>query len=369
VHFRAIRDANVVLDNINNEAFSADFITKTTAEANFIRGYSYAELYYLFGALPLYQSAEDDPLLGRSSDVETTAFIEQELTAAVANLPEDAPFGRATRGAAQGILCKFYLNTKQWQRAADVAQQIISSGKYQLMDSYTDVFAIANEGNAELLWALTKSSGSPTTAQAVNALMFPPDYPRPFPNNGVFAARTYVFDSFIDSFEPTDERLNFMVQDFVSSATGETVQGYGNDQTFPHKYEFDPQSAGFQAGNDFPLVRYADILLARAEALNEISGPNQESIDLINQVRTRANATPISLGDFGGQEVLRAAILQERGWEFYFEMKSREDYIRHGVFISNAQARGKNAQPHHVLFPIPQVEIDANDALEQNPSY
>jgi hypothetical protein len=66
---------------------------------------------------------------------------------------------------------------------------------------------------------------------------------------------------------------------------------------------------------------------------------------------------------------LRAAILQEREWEFYFEEKAREDQIRHGVFISRAQARGKNAQDFHVLFPLPQVELDANSALEQNPGY
>ncbi len=99
-----------------------------------------------------------------------------------------------------------------------------------------------------------------------------------------------------------------------------------------------------------------------------MNGPSQEAIDLINLVRERANATPLLLTGYS-QDSLREAILQEREWEFYFEGNAREDQIRHGVLISRAQERGKNAQDFHVLFPIPQVEIDANDALEQNPGY
>ena len=144
--------------------------------------------------------------------------------------------------------------------------------------------------------------------------------------------------------------------------------GLGNDQSFPYKNVFDPSSVGFQAGNDIPIVRYADILLSRAEALNELSGPSQEVMDLINEVRNRANAPDLNLSDYN-QDSLREAILEERGWEFWFEGKAREDQIRHGVFISRAQARAKNAQDFHKIFPIPQVELDANPDLEQNPGY
>ena len=369
VYYRAIRDANIVLDNINNENFSAAFIQTTTAEANFIRGWAYSELYNLFGRLPIYQSSLDDPLQLRASDSDTRAVIEQELLSAIANLPTDQPaFGKGSKGAAMGILCKYYMNTKQWQKAADMAKSIMDLGKYRLQDNYANVFAIANEGNAELLWAMTKSPVSGTTGMLVNALLFPPDFPRPFPNNGVFAARTYLFDSFVDSFEESDTRQNFVIRSYVSTSSGNTVQGYGRDQSFPYKYEFDPNSAGPTAGNDVPIVRYADIVLSRAEALNEISGPSAEAIDLINQVRIRAKATPLASGGFT-KETLRDAILQERSWEFYFEGKRREDLLRHDRLISDAVARGKLAKPFHVLFPIPEVEIDANPDLEQNEGY
>ncbi len=369
VSYNSIRDANIVLDNIDNDAFSSDFKQLTVAEINFLRGWAYSELYSLFGPVPLFVSSSDDPLQPRASEAEIRDFIEQELTAAIAGLPvEPQAYGRASKGAAMGVLSKYYLNTKQWQEAADLTEDIIQLNKYGLVPAYIDVFAIANEGNEEMLWALTKDPTSGSARQSMNALVFPPDFPRPYPNNSVWAARTYLFDAFVNSYEASDTRQGIIITDYISTSSGLLVQGLGNDQSFPYKYEFDPNSVGFGSGNDIPIVRYADILLSRAEALNEISGPTQEIIDLINEVRLRAMASALSLGGFT-QESLRDAILQERAWEFFFEGKRREDLLRHGTLISDAVSRGKNAQAHHVLYPIPQVELDANPDMQQNPGY
>lgn len=370
VHFNSVRDANIVLDNLDNENFTDSFKQITEGEVHFLRGWNYASLYNWFGALPIYRSSTDDPIQPRASEEETRVFIEQELTLAVNTLPNQAAqFGRASKGTALAVLTKFYLNTKQWQKAADSAQELIDLGQYALLDNYADVFAYDNEGNEELIWALPKDGAIVgETSQALNALIFPPDFPRPFPSNGVFAARTYLFDDFVNSFETTDTRRNQIITEWASTTSGELVMGLGNDQSFPYKLPFEPNSTGAWAGNDIAMIRYSDILLSRAEALNEISGPTQEAIDLINEVRERAGASTLNVADFT-KDSLRDAILQERGWEFFFEMKAREDQIRHGVFISRAQARGKNAQDYHILFPIPQVELDANPDLQQNPGY
>src|SRR5207249_165489 len=121
---------------------------------------------------------------------------------------------------------------------------------------------------------------------------------------------------------------------------------------------------------DVPVLRYADILLSRAEALNELNGPTQEALDLINLVRTRAGIANLTLANATSKDVLRDLILRERGWEFYSEGKRREDLLRHNKFISLAQARGlTNASNKHKLFPIPQAEIDANKACVQNDGY
>lgn len=102
---------------------------------------------------------------------------------------------------------------------------------------------------------------------------------------------------------------------------------------------------------------------------NEKQGPNQESITLINMIRKRAKTDEISLNDYNSKEALRDFILAERGREFFSEGLRREDLIRHGKFISDAVARGKNAKPFHVLYPIPQRQREANSSLGQNPGY
>lgn len=367
VHYNGIRDANIVLDNLSKGNFSQNFVTLTTAECHFLRGWNYSELYYLFGRLPLYKSGADDLLQPRATDEETRAFIEQELLAAIPNLPvKAAAFGKATKGAARGVLCKYYLNTRQWQKAADLAKEIMDSNTYALQSSYADIFKISNETNSEIIWSLTKNAGSTSTSQNINALIFPTNYPLPYPNISVFAARVYVYDKFVDSFEENDARGKMIVRSFNAGNT--VVKGYGVNQSLPFKYEWDPNAVGANAGNDLPVIRYSDILLSRAEALNELNGPGAEVIGLINQVRNRCGAAPIAAGAFT-KESLRSFLLEERTREFFLESKSREDYVRHGRLISDARARGKNAQDFHVLYPIPQVELDANKLLEQNEGY
>lgn len=363
--YQAIRNANLVLANIDGENFSQDFISLKTAEARFVRAYSYYELYKAFGTVPLVTTPED-LILPKASDEEMKSFLESELTTAAADLPWTTDtFGRATKGSALGILTKFYLNTEQWTEAASTAQDIISANQYVLMENYQDVFSFENAGNAELLWTITYNAQGAN--HFTNAITFPTNYPLPHPGNAVFAAETYYFDSFVDSFEESDTRSDQIVKEYTSTS-GDLVTLYGNDKSIPAKYPFDPNPQGPFEGSDHPIVRYADILLSRAEALNEINGPTQEAINLINQVRERAGASTVNVSDFN-QQSLREFLLEERYREFYFEGKSRQDQIRHGVFISNAQDRGVNAQAHHVLFPIPQAEIDANDEMTQNEGY
>ena len=367
--FAAIRDANIAISSVENGDFSSDFIEDTVGQAKFIRGWSYYLLFINYGRLPIFRTPEDDPLKPRNSEEETMAFIEQNLQEAAEILPvNQEEFGRATKGAARAVLTKFYLNTKQWQKTADMAQQIIDMGKYELIESYSELHAIENEGNREMIWVLAQSS--PNAPQDINALTFPTDFPFPNPNNAAWAAKTWLFDDFVNSFEENDERRDVMVFGYESTDTGEFMEGLGNDKTLPLKYSWDPNADGQGAGNDIIGIRYADILLSRAEALNELNGPTQEAIDLINQVRERAELSPLELNEFS-QETLRDQILTEREHEFFWEgQKVIHDQKRHGVFIDRAQARGKvNAQPFHRLFPIPSEDIDANPNLEQNPGF
>ncbi len=363
--YRGIREANIVIENMDSGAFSDEFTRSVIGEAKFIRAWSYAVLYNLYGPVPLYTTTIGDQFLPRVSDEEIRNFIESELLASASDLPiENELTGKATKGAALGVLTKHYLNTRQWQKAADAAKEVMDLGLYDLVPNYSDVFSLQNEGNSEILWSIQYKA--PETTHIMNALMFPTDYPR-LPTQAIFAARTYLFDDFVGSFEESDSRQNLILKEYTNTS-GNQVQLFGNDKSIPFKFEFDPNAVGANAGNDIPILRYSDILLSRAEALNELNGPNQEIIDLINYVRTRAGATLLELTGYT-QISLREDILREREWEFFFEGKAREDQLRHDLLIPKAQSRGVNARPFQVIFPIPQNDLDANPNLTQNEGY
>ncbi len=365
--FAIIRNANLVLDKLSDGGdYSDEFVKLVTAEAKGVRGQAYAILYNHYGTTPIFTTTYTSELeLPRASEADMTNRIETDLSEAVSGLPtEPVQYGRLTKGAVLGFLCKYYLNTKQWQKSADAAKSIIDLNKYQLQANYMDVFGVANEGNSELIWVHTAESVN--HAEFLAALNLPKDYPLP-PGESVFATRTFWYDAFLDSFEEGDTRLDAFVTSYVSLDPGNpTRPGYGVDKSLCLKYGTDPNALSPQTGIDLPEIRYADILLSRAEALNEINGPTQESIDLINQVRTRAGIAGLSLADYS-KESLRATILDERIHELFFEGKEREDMIRYGNFISNAKARGViSASDKHLLFPIPQSEIDANGNINEN---
>lgn len=380
--YRAIRNANIVLENLDGLDIPDSEKALYAAEAKFIRAVSYQFLNRWFGPVPLRTSTEQELEIPRASADEMESFIEQELLDAIPNLPEygsEPGYGRAHKSAARAFLTKFYLNTKQWQKAADMAEVIIDNGNFSLFPSYPDLFKVENEQNNEYIWVHQNEVGvnvnnHMNAALPPNFKEYPPTGMVWTPNMNNWARQDRLMDSFADSFEDGDER-NLLIADWYLDTEGDSVSLRDlpdNQRAF--KFPLDPNAQGGH-GNDIPELRYADILLSRAEALNELNGPNQESIDLVNEVRNRAGLDDLDLADFGSQEELRDHIvMNERGWEFYWEMKRRQDLIRIGKFIETAQLLGSDrgnptAEDFRVLFPIPQQAIDSNPELEQNPGY
>ncbi|MDR1681854.1 MAG: RagB/SusD family nutrient uptake outer membrane protein, partial [Candidatus Symbiothrix sp.] len=179
-----------------------------------------------------------------------------------------------------------------------------------------------------------------------------------------------------DSFENGDKRQSLILPTYTSK-TGAAVNLRSSDiGALPLKYAEDPNNPGQWAGNDFIHLRYADVLLCRAEILNEINGPTQESVDLINQVRNRAfddyyNSSHVKrLSDFADQTALRDYILKERGWELWCEGVRREDLLRHGTYLDVARSAGANrVSEKNLLFPIPTDALIENPIIGQNPYY
>jgi hypothetical protein len=379
-YYQCIRNANIVLENIPNSNLSASEKSVYEAEARFLRAVSYYKLYFFFGPVPLRTSSTQGLSLPRASEEELKQFIAAELKFAFENLPApgaEAQKYRAHKAAASGYLLKFYLNTKNWAEANTVSAQFLNTFKnYTLFGAYKDMFKVENENNSEYIWVRPAvPSSDRVTANSWSNVSFPDNF-KSSPETGLAFKSTWlnwpnefrIYDQFYNTFDAADKRKDLMITYYINTSD-QRVELRGNDNIRSFKYWPDQNHVGAAHGNDIPEIRLADILLSRAEALNELNGPGAEAVQLVNQVRARAGLASLKLENIATKEAFRDLILLERGHEFFNEGHRRMDLIRTGKFISNAQARGKNAQPFHVVFPIPQVVIDSDPAIEQNPNY
>jgi SusD family. len=378
-HYDAIRDANIILGNLDLVTGIADNKKASlTAEARFIRAWAYYRLYIYFGATPLRTSIDDPAEMPKASQEEMLQFIETELLAVIPDLPEpgaEAQYGRVTSGGARALLAKFYLNSKQWEKAAAACQDVIDMDKYQLFPSFEDLLKAENDGNSEMILVTPLSPDGPALNYMEGA--FPPGFAS-WPEKNVVntswenhGTQHRLRESFYHSFDPKDKRREPILTSYVNDR-GVTVDLLNGAEDNIRSFRFwpDVNAQGNRHGNDLPEIRYADILLARAEALNELNGPSEEAINLINQVRARADVHDLSVTDFATKEALRDHLVQERAWEFYEEGHRRTDLIRMGKFVEFARKRGvENAEEYRTLYPIPQSALDANPLLEQNPGY
>lgn len=370
-YYNAIFRANLVIDEV--PAIPMDEARKAViiGEARFLRVSGYLSLYDLFGPTPLITtsriSSADRP--ARATQEEFVKFITEELNGAAELLPaRQTQYGRATKGAALAFLTKFYLNIKDWSKTIESALRVENLGVYDLFNgaSRTDLFKLESESNSEFIYVRPHI---PQPGLGTNYLghVAPPNYKFKGAAKTNYATQLKTLSAFYNSFDPADQRLNSFITSYEN--TNGQIVTLGVDDARSFKFPEDLPATGADMGNDFPVVRYADILLSHAEALNEVNGPTQEAVDFINAVRTKAGVPALSLGDFGTKELLRAHILKERGWEFFSEELRRQDLVRHGKFIEYGRNRGKTAFDYQVLYPIPQSEIDRNPSLKQNDGY
>lgn len=320
----------------------------------------------------------------RLSEDEYLKFVETDLRYAMQHLPvkylSEADYGRYTKGAAASILLKMYMHHKRFSEAVSISDSILGYG-YSLVPDYHKIWDINNEKNPECIFVLTAPSKEHVSANIYRAHVLPADWV------SLSGAKVVAYDGYripwtiYDKFDKEDTRLSTLIKDYyiLRNKVPTLVDGRSTGRlrrgAIPLKYGEDIASDGLFCGNDIVLIRYADILLLRAEALNEVHGPNQESIDLINQVRDRAfknnPAKRVELSSFADKESLNDFILQERQFELLFEGERRADLIRHDKYIQYANDRGvEAAQPHHVRYPLPSFAIvEGQGHIKQNDGY
>jgi len=401
----AVTRATALLEKLKTVSISAPVKRRSMAEIRCMRAMWAYDLYDLYGTVPLLTDPEIalNPALAQDYNPERpavawyTQFIETELKEALPDLPA-APnlpageYGRLTRGIAQMYLLKLYLHEAGqerhyrhsepkamawWTKVDSIAQRIIDNGDYRLQDDYRSIWSPTNQRNSEVIFGIPNfpvgGLGNNFLAHAL-----PADY---VSRNNVPLTKWAGFLvpwAFYDSYDEQDKRRETLVRHYWNGQRmiDRRTEFTGKPGAIPMKYQENPNTNGSWDGSEYVINRYAEVLLAKAEAVNELSGPTAEAKELLHDVRRRAFANydgsshKAEIDAITSKEAFREHLLNERGWEFCWEGMRRPDLVRHGKLISNARSRGKLfAEDKHILYPIPQFVIYENPSVAQNDGY
>lgn len=392
--FGAIGAANAVLESLENSP-NKENLKAQIAEVRGVRAFAYFYAMDLFGNVPIVTTARIEPsnLPTNATRTQVFDFVVSELRAVSNDLPSvktvarAAYYPRMTREAAFAILAITYLNaevytgTPKWAECLEMCNNVINSNAYILTPSYLDNFKFNNEGSQEFIYAISadpsRQAGGNNFAQRVLHDSHRFKYGLPFtPQNG-FTTTEEAFNRF----EAQDIRRSMILEGPQFDANGnplKTINGSANLVLIPHqsltnaaenegyrllKWQPDVAWVNGGAGNDVAVIRYADILLTKAEALLRSGGSATEALGLVNDVRRRSNASVLN-------SITLNTILDERGRELMYESSRRRDMIRFGTYFTGTWKYKTTATPEfRKLYPIPTVELNANRALKQNPGY
>ena len=379
VTYRAIARCNIILSRAGAIKLTEATRNRYFAEVKFIRALAYFNAVRIWGDVPLVTTEitniADSYTFGRTPAAEVYAQIEKDLLDAEAALPVTqtaANLGRATKGAAQGLLGKVYLTQKKYTEAGTKLKQVIDANTYSLQPSYANIFSITNEMNSEILFAVRYSKG---------ALGIGSPFANYFAVTGALVGNVGTADQF-------NTIHRGLVDAFTASGAADTraVASYGSTPvggvaTFYTKKYTDTPTASLDAENDWIVLRYADVLLMYAEVLNEQNTP---ALAVAQLNRTRVRAGVPALATTLAQPAVRLAIENERRLELNMEGHRWFDLVRtdRAIPVMNAyfttyNIRTNNSatnpivqiQPFQLLFPLPIQEIQTNPILTQNPGY
>ena len=375
--YSAITRYNTILDKIGPVAMDETLKNRYIAETKFLRAVVYFTLVRTFGDVPLILKPVSTPAegytFGRNPQSDVYAQIEKDLTEAESVLPVSYPaadLGRATKGAAKAFLGKVYLTQKKYAPAVSKLKEVIDLGVYVLLPSYADVFRVANKNNKESVFDVQYKSGGAGEGN---------NWPNAFaPQNSGNAVIAFGGDGnnqptldIINAYEAGDLRKDVSVASSYTNAAGQVIP-----DRFIKKYYDVPVAKG-DNGNNIPLIRYADVLLMYAEALNEVSyQPAGDALNYLNMIRTRAGLAKKTAADIPSQQAFRLAMEQERRVELAFEGHRWFDLVRTDRAIPVLNSKKEQIRlvndltANNLVFPIPQSQIDINkEKIKQNTGY
>ena len=387
--YKGIANANLCIAEIPAVTMDEAKKNQLLGQTRFLRALYYYNLVRIFGKVPLITSPVDlnspDMYPSQASEADVYKVIVEDLNVAeTSGLPEIDIIGRVSLGAVKSLLASVYLTmagyplqkgNEYYQLAADKAWEVIESNNYSLFESYDYLHIPTFKNKGENIF------------QAQYAALIGPSYWQsailPY-NKGisVYDGQSGAIFSelpFVNSFESGDKRAEekqFFYKFYTLKADRTDTIDLGNHYIYK-LFDVLANESTASSGLNWPIIRYAEVLLIYAEASNEVSGPTIESYEAVNEIRRRAQLPELS----GlSKDEFRDAIFKESCHELCFEDKtwfnmartrraynlttdSVEDLIGY-VFVSGAVYAEKD-----LLFPIPTSEMNSNPNLIQNPGY
>jgi starch-binding outer membrane protein, SusD/RagB family len=382
--YMGVKRANIVIEKVSVIEMDATLRSRYVAEAKFLRGLFYFDLVRAWGDVPLVIALDPPTNMARSPKAEVYSQIEEDLLAAIADLDEKNSqpadqLGRATKGSARALLAKVYLFKGDYINAEKYAMEVINSNKYDLEPVFVNASSVTGEHGIESVFEIgaigLEAAGGNQFAN-VQGVRGTPNrgwgFNRPSPNLRA-------------SFETGDPRLKGTIIDLGDVIDGIAITGDGTTpdvttdadgniletECYNRKVWTPGNNVATQFGHNRRILRYADVLLMAAEALNENNKPDL-ALTYLNKVRERAregNNTILADITTTDKSTLRTHILAERRNELAMEGHRFWDLIRTGkaaeVLGPLGFVTGKNE-----LLPIPQNEIDISQgSLTQNPNW
>jgi hypothetical protein len=398
--YAGITNANVLIDNLENpaSAITPSLKKRLIGEAKFLRAYYYQYAVQFWGEVPLvlHKGVNDEgENLTRAEIDDVYKQIEQDLIDAAENLPHVSGYsgsdrGRATWGAAKTLLSKIYLVWGQtspkyddtqrkelFEKSAALATEVIESGDYELEEDYAQNWSVENRNGKESIFATQHSISQSSDGGGGNHLLhcaFSTGFTQTLPHVVISNIK------FRDEFDSADQRKGVT---YADSIYDDVTQAWFQFNVPRYRKYIDPLDPNGSASNrniDRTVLRYAEVFLLRAEALNEANqAPAGTAYDDINTVRRRAFIhtdnpenyyIPTGL-DYNG---FKAKIQQERTFELTYEQNRRLDLVRWRILVKALKESGVEAKQNVSLknyrFPIPGSQRNINPkGLWQNWGY
>ena len=371
LEYTGITQCNLVLDKIQKISMDKTLQNRIIGEALFLRSYYYLSLVQVFGDVPLLTTilAPDKLRVPRTPKSDILNQIVADCDKASGFLPVNYPktdVGRATQGAALALAAKASLYQKQFDKTLSYVAKVKALNVYKLVPDYGDNFRKTTQNNSESVWEIQHTNLELGVGNSLN------QWWKSKKVGGYGFAE--VTPEFVAAFEPDDPRSKFTFAMNNEDYFGYVYKNsYSSTHYSPRKYLQNDSAVTQKADGDinYTNIRYAEVLLFEAEALAELGRPAEAAVPL-EMVRARARAqaanpaTALPKIVTTDKQAMIDAVRHEREVELGFEMHRFFDLVRWGIAAKNIPGFtvGKNE-----VFPLPQIEIDLNPSLVQNPGY